>query len=151
MPSARHREPSLSLSRAPEPRPLALERAASRRIGGGMNVLLRFALGGFIGSLLENMMTGEVRRSALVPEGIPFLPIYGAGLVVVTELAPKIKERPIEARAAVYAATLTALELAACQIERADGRVSWAYDKGACVDVPHATMWGLLGLLAERL
>lgn len=108
-------------------------------------------MGGVLGYALENAFTGEARKSALVPAGVPFLPIYGAGFALLGEMAPKLKAYPLETRAAVYAATFTALELAACQAERADGRVSWAYDAGACVDLPHATLWGLLGLLAERV
>lgn len=90
--------------------------------------------------------------------GLPFLPVYAAGGVLVGLIAPRISNLPAPARAAVYSGALSLLELGACRLDRKRGRAQWRYrgdalasESRGCVDLPHALAWSALGLIAEQL
>jgi len=114
------------------------------------NVLTAFVIGGFSGWLIENLLFGERYSHVFGKERkIPFLPVYGLGSVGVVLGAPKIKRLPAPVRIGTYAAGLSALEYGACQLDRAMGTPSWDYGQGACIDLPHAVLWGFLALVIE--
>lgn len=116
---------------------------------------------GVAGWALENLLYPG-RRSRVwnklgVPEGatIPLMPVYGAAGVALLALAPVVKNKSHIDRFAVYAGALSAIELLACQIDRATGGESWDYTgygggTGPCVDVPHSLAWAGLALIAEK-
>ena len=65
--------------------------------------------------------------------------------------AQHVKSWPWPMRAAAYGGILTALEYAACQVDRRlFGAHSWDYGGGACVDWKHTLAWAGLGMIAER-
>ena len=85
------------------------------------------------------------------PIRIPFLPVYAVGGAAVLVAAQHVKSWPWPMRAAAYGGILTALEYAACQVDRRlFGAHSWDYGGGACVDWKHALAWAGLGMIAER-
>jgi len=110
--------------------------------------LLAAAATGLAGWALENVVFGA-RYSHLLP-GVPLLPIYAVGGAAISLAEPALRPVPTVGRALVYAGGLAALEASAGAIERAKGRTSWDYD-GSPADVPHAFVWGLLGLVAEAM
>lgn len=120
-------------------------------------VATAFVLGGLGGWILENIVSGGVPRNSPLFGGhtVPFLPVYGLGAALVVTAAPHLQTMPILARGAVYAAGLSAVELGACAVDRAllpaHAEPSWDYGDGACVDVTHTVMWGLLGLGVEAI
>jgi hypothetical protein len=113
------------------------------------SVLVAAAASGVLGWAGENALSKTPRHSALAPE-LPFLPIYAAGGALVVLAAPHLRGQPLPVRFLAYAGLLTALEAAAGAAERAAGRVSWDYG-GSVVDLPHAALWGLLGLGLEAV
>lgn len=112
-------------------------------------VALAALLAGVAGWTLENIGGGSPRYSAHLP-GLPFLPVYAAGGAVVALLAPSLSGFHPLGKAMVYAGALTALEASAGYAERAMGRQSWDY-QGAPVDLPHALLWGGLGLALDSV
>jgi hypothetical protein len=144
-------------------------------------VLAKAALFGVAGWAAENALYGPRYSAMWQGRKIPFLPIYAAGGVAVLALAPKLANVPMIGRAAAYTALLGGLEYAGCQADRKifNGR-SWDYEESTaqltkeltagtlehtletknaklskatdgCVDLKHAALWGLLGLLAENV
>jgi len=109
-----------------------------------------FLIGGVVGWVFENALFYPRNANLFGRLPIPFLPIYGFGAATVVATAPYLRELPAVARAGIYAGELTLLEYGACHIDRALGPPSWDYD-GNCVDVPHAILWGILGLGTEQL
>jgi uncharacterized membrane protein len=122
-----------------------------------VKVLGGAALCGLAGWALENVLSDRPRYSAAFRGApVPFLPVYAVGGAVVIALAPKIRNLSAPARAAIYAAASTGVELVACDIDRnvLDAR-SWDYGpsvivKNGCVNYRHSIAWGVLGLLAEQ-
>ena len=116
---------------------------------------LAFGASGFAGWAIENVLFGPRYSNAFRGHRVPFLPVYAVGGASIALLSPVIVDLPWPARAGAYAAGLTALELAACQLDRGAGPRTWDYGgatpTGSCVDVPHAFAWGALGLAAESL
>jgi uncharacterized membrane protein len=125
-----------------------------------VNPLAAFAGFGVAGWLLENALDHKPHNSALFQgHTIPFLPVYGVGGVAIALLAEHMGDVHPLARAAIYGATLTGLEFAACQIDR---RVldscSWDYGHSdcqdplaGCIDAPHTLLWLLMGIAGEAL
>lgn len=111
----------------------------------------RFVWFGLAGWLLENALYGSRYSKAFGGVLVPFLPVYGTGGVLIGAAAPLLVDVPAPARVAVYAATFSGVESLACSLDRAAGPSAWDYGDGACVDVPHAIGWGLLGLVAEQV
>lgn len=119
-------------------------------------------IGGLAGWTLENVLalakSEPERFSHLFQKAsVPFLPVYAAGGAMIEALSPFLKNEKLASRAVVYAASLTALELIACKLDRIAGDASWSYAPSGdssslegCVDLPHGLAWGGLGLLAER-
>lgn len=126
------------------------------------DLIVNAALFGAGGWAIENMLSKKARYSALFKgERVPFLPVYAFGGATVMLLAPHLRESrlPWYTRAAIYAVTLSAVEYAGCAIDRKVlGACSWDYSQGACihpsqgcVDFGHAALWGMLGLVVEKL
>src|SRR5271166_6453024 len=114
------------------------------------------------GWAIENVLSKEPRYSALFKgERVPFLPVYAFGGAAVMMLAPHLREAnlPWYARAAIYAGTLSGIEYAGCLLDREVLEAcSWDYSQKACaepsrgcVNFGHAALWGMLGLLVERV
>lgn len=116
--------------------------------GRGARLAL-FVLGsGVFGWVLERLFTGP--PESYVGSRLPFLPTYALGGAVIALSRRPLARFSVPARAAVYAASSTAIELAACKADRALGPPSWGYGpNGACVDLPHALLWGVFGLAGE--
>lgn len=114
--------------------------------------LVAFAIGGVTGWIIENLFLPGPRYSkAFGGLPVPFLPIYGVGAATIVATAPYIKDVPFPGRAVVYGAELSAMELIACAVDRALGPPAWGYGKSnSCVDIPHALIWGALGLATEQ-
>jgi hypothetical protein len=110
-------------------------------------------IGGVAGWALENFAFGPRYSKWLggAAVGVPFLPVYAVGGVVLGLLAPRLAQRGWWTRAAMYGASFGALEWVACQVDRTDGRPQWSYGDGACVDLPHVAAWAALGLVAEKV
>ncbi len=118
------------------------------------------ALFGAGGWAIENVLSKEPRYSALFKgERVPFLPVYAIGGAAVMMLAPRLRELPWYVRAAIYAGTLSGVEYAGCHIDREVLEAcSWDYSRKdcaepvrGCVDFGHAALWGMLGLLVEKM
>ena len=119
---------------------------------------LLFGAGGWA---VENALFGP-RNSALWGKArMPILPVYAIGGTLVSELAPRLQERawPWYARATAYGAVLSGIEYAGCLTDRRVlGACSWDYTgqrckkpTQGCVNFEHALLWGMLGLLVEKL
>jgi hypothetical protein len=114
-------------------------------------VAAAFALGGLVGWILENATSKTPRNSYLFGKRtVPFLPVYAVGAAGIVAAAPFMSKLPLALRGGTYALGLSALELGACKLDRASGTASWSYPGRACVDLPHAALWGALGLAMER-
>ena len=141
-------------------------------------VVAKAALFGVAGWAAENVLFGPFYSSVWQGRRVPFLPIYALGGVTVLAVAPHLKRWPVLGRAAAYAVLLGGLEYLGCQADRkifngvtfrgpertlalSDGpsRGSWDYGSDdivakaadGCVDLKHAALWGVLGLLAEKM
>jgi hypothetical protein len=87
--------------------------------------------------------------------------ITGHYAIIGQSLAPHLRDAylPWYARAAIYAGTLSGVEYAGCLLDREVLRAcSWDYSqkdctqsRGGCVDFKHAALWGMLGLLVEKM
>jgi uncharacterized membrane protein len=126
------------------------------------DLVVKAALLGAGGWAIENALSKEPRYSALFKgQRVPWLPVYAFGGAAVMMLAPRLREKelPCVARAAIYAVALSAIEYAGCWTDREVlGACSWDYSQEhcakpsrGCVDFKHAALWGMLGLLAEKL
>lgn len=126
------------------------------------NLIVNAALLGVGGWAIESSLSKEPRYSALFKGSrVPWLPVYAFGGAAAMLLAPRLRERDLSwpVRAAIYAAVLSGVEYAGCLIDReALGACSWDYSQEhcakplrGCVDFKHAALWGMLGLLAEKL
>ena len=125
-----------------------------------MNKLLGGALVfGIGGWLAENLFIEERYSSAFDNHKVPFLPVYAIGGMTVILTHPHISEFNPLLRAGIYAAELTAIEYVAGQLDRRlMNKCSWDYSDKQCnninegiVDLPHAVLWGGLGLITEKI
>ena len=124
------------------------------------DVAAQGAFFGVAGWMLENAMFGQRFSALFGGRRVPFLPVYAIGGSTALALAPRLRKAnvPWPLRAAAYAALLSGVEYAGCQFERRQlGACSWDYSGAACakpnqgcIDLPHALLWGALGLLLER-
>lgn len=114
----------------------------------------RFLIFSAVGWALERVWRGRAPHSVVWGDNqVPALLIYGTGGLITLALADveSIKKQPALVRGAAYATALTSFEWLACQAGREFyGDVGWSYD-GACIDVPHAFGWGVLGLAVEQV
>jgi hypothetical protein len=102
---------------------------------------------------IERAWRREPPRSAFWDgQDVPLLPIYGAGALLAIVLHEHMDGMSLPLRFASYATALTGFEWLSCKIGReVYGWVGWSYPPdGACVDMPHALAWGLLGVLLEK-
>jgi uncharacterized membrane protein len=116
---------------------------------------------GVAGWALENVLFGERYSAVWSGAKVPFLPVYAFGGAAIALAAPHLKASnvPMAARAALYAGALSGIEYAGCQIDRRTFKAcSWDYSNQlckvpaeGCVDLEHAGLWGVLGLLVETL
>ncbi len=123
-------------------------------------VVAKTALFGVAGWAAENVVFGPRYSAMFQGHRVPFLPVYAAGGLAVMAAAPHIKGWSAIARAAVYAALGTAVEYAACQLDRkVFAARSWDYGNSdglagstdGCLSWRHTVLWGGLGLLAEKM
>jgi hypothetical protein len=116
---------------------------------------------GVAGWVLENTIFGPRYSNLFGRVAVPFLPVYAIGGTAVAALAPRLKESalPWYFRAAAYAALLSGVEWLGCRIDRdVLHGCAWDYTgqkcaepaKG-CIDLPHFLLWGILGLVVEKV
>lgn len=124
-----------------------------------------FVIGGFLGWLLDTFyrsMTAKAFSHAGYLEAvtgitIPFLPVYGFGLILVILIREKMKDKNILTKAAVYAASLTALEFIAGIFTIATiNSALWDYSQSAVhfkgiIDITHTLLWTLLAITVDTL
>jgi len=129
------------------------------------SLALAFLVGGGAGWFLENVATGEPRFShAFGDARVPFLPVYGFGTAAIVAAAPRMGKVSAPIRFIIYASGLSAIELAACAVDRRTGDASWNYNcEGdfaeckrpenleGCVSWKHAAIWGALGLAVDAV
>ena len=111
--------------------------------------LAQFLAFGVIGWAVESSLDGRPHGSKWLPAGVPFVPMYGLGGVLLGQLAPAIRDAPVLGRAGIYAVATTGFELLGCQLDRWAGKNSWDYGGGLCVDGRHTAAWTTLALIAE--
>jgi uncharacterized membrane protein len=123
-------------------------------------VVVKAAAFGTVGWMAENLLFGPRYSALFNGRRVPFLPVYAAGGLAVTSLAPKFKNWPMLLRGAAYAAIGSGLEYVGCQLDRtALSAHSWNYGPTdglsratrGCVDFKHAALWGVAGLLLEKV
>lgn len=124
------------------------------------DIIAKATMFGVAGWVAENALCDRDRYSALFRGAkVPFLPVYAAGGVVMTEAAPYVSKWPVLARGLSYAILGTAVEYAGCQIDRKLlGSRSWDYGQRdalarsseGCLNFTHSALWGMLGLVAEK-
>lgn len=130
---------------------------------GITQTLERALLFGGAGWALENLFASGPKRYSALWKGVkvPVLPVYAVGGTLAASLSSTLRERglPWYARAAAYGALLSGVEYAGCAIDRdVLGACSWDYASSGCkepmqgcVDFKHAALWGMLGLLVEKI
>lgn len=125
--------------------------------------ILLFLVGGVLGSLLDtayqSIHAGTFSYSSflgtLFSVFVPFLPVYGFGLVTIYLLYPFAKPLHPLQRAVLYAASLTGLEfLAGLSTEFLFGLRLWDYsasrfDVYGYVDALHTLYWTVLGMVVH--
>jgi uncharacterized membrane protein len=117
------------------------------------------ALYGVGGWAIENMIFGPRFSAWFNRAPIPFLPVYAAGGAALMLTRPHLKRVPWILRVPIYSVMLSGIEYAGCLIDRKIfGACSWDYSNQdcaktyqGCIDLQHAAVWGVLGLLAEGL
>jgi len=124
------------------------------------DLLSRATLFGIAGWVVENALCTEDKYSSVFRgHKVPFLPVYAAGGVALTGMAPYVSKWPTLARGLSYAVAGTAIEYIGCQIDRKLlGMQSWNYGQrdalarssDGCVNFSHSALWGGLGLVAEK-
>lgn len=116
-------------------------------------MLSRFLIAGALGWAVEAVANGKPRYSTWLGGEklkLPFLPVYGAGALVIDALDVRSQSLPV--RAGAYAVALTGLELGACLLERSLGAAQWSYGPSFdCIDGKHTLAWTGLALLTEGL
>ena len=122
-------------------------------------VVAKAGLFGVAGWAGENLLYGPRYSPVFQGHRVPFLPVYAAGGLAMISAARPLAGKPLLLRAIAYAAIGTAIEYAACQLDRRvfESR-SWDYGKidglahttDGCISWRHAALWGGLGLVAER-
>jgi hypothetical protein len=116
--------------------------------GKGARLALYVLGAGIGGWLFERVLIGP--PESYVGRLAPFLPTYALGGLAIAVARRPLAKLSAPARFAFYAAALTSVEYGACQIDRATGPASWGYGpSNACVDLPHALLWGAFGLAGE--
>lgn len=107
---------------------------------------LALAAGGFglAGWMFENSFFGPRNSAVFGGLAVPWLPSYAAAgsLALLTAPAMRRSGLPWYWRGAAYAALASGAEWTGCHLEREN--------LGACVDLPHALLWGILGLVVEK-
>lgn len=126
-------------------------------------ILQLFLIGGFIGwiidTLFRSIADGKFSHAGYLENAIgvliPFLPVYGIGLVIIYLLQPLSASRGIAARAGIYAVALTGLEYMAGVFTKVTlGMTLWDYTgnilnlKGF-IDFTHTFFWVILAFAAD--
>lgn len=124
------------------------------------NFLAKATAFGVAGWVAENALSDHDRYSALFRgHRVPFLPIYAAGGLAMTGVAPHISKWPVLARGLAYSIVGTTIEYVGCKLDRQLlGARSWDYGRQdalarsseGCINFAHGALWGGLGLIAEK-
>lgn len=111
-------------------------------------------ISGFAGWAIDNAYTGSHMGYSWVTggekTGIPWMPVYAAGGIALSEIVPRVQGWSAPERVLAYGLSLGALEWGACKLDRSLGRCSWNYS-GACTDVEHIAAFGVLSLILEGI
>ncbi len=123
-------------------------------------VVAKTALFGVAGWAGENVLFGPRYSPVFQGHRVPFLPVYAAGGLAMMAAAPHVAGWSMLARAAVYAAIGTSIEYAGCRLDREvfEAR-SWDYGQldgladstDGCISWRHTALWGVLGLVVEKV
>ena len=116
--------------------------------------LVAFGVGGVAGYTIENVLWGP--RASPVMQGLPFMPVWGAGAAAVSVVAPKLKRAGVGwyGRLTAYALAGAAIEYVGFNAEKVAGLPQlWGYGPNGDqpVDLEHALSWGLLGLAVDAM
>jgi uncharacterized membrane protein len=127
-------------------------------------VLIIFLAGGFIGWIVENIIRiinssvdSNYYFKALFGLTIPFLPVYGFGLVLIFIIKNKIKNKNIFTRFLIYTIILSILELIAGIFTILTiGHNTWDYSNSymnflGIIGIISSIFWGILALIAEKI
>ena len=126
-------------------------------------IITLFVSGSIIGWIIDTMfrsiVDGKFSHAGYFEHAtgilIPFLPIYGIGLVIIYFLRPLATHRGIAARAGIYAVALTGLEYLGGMFTTATlGIPLWDYSKSiwnlnGYIDVTHTIFWVILAFAAD--
>lgn len=124
-----------------------------------------FFMGSIIGSLIDtvyrSMIDGHWSYQSyfgqLLGLPVPFMPVYGLGLVLLYLLITYLRERPLLIRIFIYAVCFTMLEFIGGAFTQATlGMRLWDYSNNPLnfqghVDILHTLYWILLGLATEKI
>lgn len=108
----------------------------------------------FIGSLGGWIYEYIINRHANYNLGlnIPFLFIYGIGIIITYMIYYSIKDQDALIRAFIYAFVLTALEYFIGILSyQYYGYHTWMYENGMKISLESALMWTLMALLSESI
>ena len=106
---------------------------------------------GVAGWMIENTLFRPRQSKLFGRIAVPFLPVYAFGGTAFRLLAPKLRHFPWYYRAAVYAAAASGIEWAGCRFDRNVLRAEPDAADAGCLDLPHAVVWGILGLAIEKI
>jgi uncharacterized membrane protein len=126
-------------------------------------IIILFFIGSFVGWIIDtayrSLTDGTFSHAGYFEYAtgfpIPFLPIYGLGLVLIYFLRPLASQRGIAARTGIYAAALTGLEYLGGMFTTATlGIPLWDYSKSiwnlnGYVDITHTIFWVVLAFAAD--
>lgn len=114
------------------------------------DVILCFLLGSFVGWLWEYAIDGVPNYNFDIK--LPFLFVYGVGLILIRSLYSKIWHYNIIIRSIIYVFVLTILEYVISKISYLwHGYYTWSYENNRQISLNASMVWLIFALLAEKL
>lgn len=116
-----------------------------------------FGIGGWAA---ENLLFGPRYSAIFQGAHVPFLPIYAIGGLAISAAQPKLSKFSAIGRGVGYAAIGALVEFLGCQVDRELMKsAAWNYGQHdalarateGCVDWQHTALWGVMGLVAEKI
>lgn len=132
---------------------------------GILSLFILFIIGGFLGFFVDSFYRSFRRRrfthagyfSYIFDTTIPFLPIYGFGLVALYLLSTILIGQNLFIKFLVYAIILSLIELISGLFTKLTlGVRLWDYSKHrfnlfGIIDLKHSIIWGLMGVVIDIL
>ncbi len=107
-----------------------------------------FIVGSLFGWIYEYLIDGDVNYNLDLK--VPFLFVYGIGLVLVYLLYHLIKDMNVCMRIIIYAISLTILEYVVGVLSyQYNKKHTWKYDNNRKISVKATIVWVVLALIAE--